>query len=103
MNAVQSENSVLSRGISRILPVYGKINSVLTQNNREFKKNELRKKSIFQQLGTKIAKFADIRRNNNAVTHTHKNAHFKAISRKKSRILLIFDEMVAYSRKKSYI
>ena len=44
-------------------------NSVLKQNNREFKKYELRKKSIFQQLNTKIANFADFRRNNSVLTH----------------------------------
>ena len=64
-------------------------NSVFTQNDREFKNREFGKKFIFQQLGTKIENFADIRRNNNAFTQK-KNAHFKTISCGKSRILLNF-------------
>ena len=39
-------------------------NSGLMQNNRESKKYELWEKSIFRQLATKIANFADIRQNN---------------------------------------
>ena len=62
LNAVQSENSALTRNIAYFADFQR--NSVLMRNNREFKKYELRKKSIFWQLDTKIANFADVRRNN---------------------------------------
>ena len=61
LNAVQFENSELSRGISPILPIFGKIIVHRMQNDCEFKKYQLWKKFIFQQLVSKIANFADIR------------------------------------------
>ena len=42
-------------------------NSLFTQNDREFKNRELQKKFIFQQVGTKIANFADIRQHHNSI------------------------------------
>ena len=47
------------REILCILPFFGEI-SVFTQSDHEFKKYQLQKKYIFQQLGMKIANFADI-------------------------------------------
>ena len=55
---------------------------------------------MFRQLVQKIANFVDIRRNNCAFTKKKKKiVCFKTISREKSRILLIFDELVTYLRK----
>ena len=58
LNAIQSENSVF---IGEYLLFCWLSKSVFTQNDHEFKNRELRKKFIFQQLGMKIANFANIR------------------------------------------
>ena len=63
LNAVQSKKSTFTWGLSHILPVFGKI-SVLTQSDSGFKKYELWKKSIFQQLNREVANFANIKQNN---------------------------------------
>ena len=78
-------------------------NSVFTQNYHGFKKYQLQKKFIFWQLG---GENAIINQNNNLFTQkrkqqqTNKKAHFKTISHEKSKILPIFDEMLAYLEKK---
>ena len=62
LNAIQTENLALIAHFAGF-----RLNSVLMQNNREFKKYELQKKSIFQQLDKKISNFAGIRRNNKSI------------------------------------
>ena len=50
------------------------------QNDGEFKKYQLHKKFMLQQLVAKVANFANIRGNNRVLMERKKNAHFKTIS-----------------------
>ena len=71
-------------------------NNAFTQSNREFLKYELRKKCIFQQLGTKIANLLILGRITAYLHKGKKKCILKPQKREKFRILQFFEEMVAH-------
>ena len=61
-------------------------NRVFMENDRGFKKFQLQKKFIIQQIVKKIAKFFNIRQNNSIFTQKEKKKHLKSMSQEITNI-----------------
>ena len=64
LNTDQFKNLEFNHWISHTLPVFGEIVLCIYANDFGFKKYKLWKKSIFRQLNTEVANFANIKQNN---------------------------------------